>query len=39
MPNNLKRLRENKGLTQTDLGEIFGLTKTAISLYENDKPG
>ena len=39
MPNNLKKLREDKGLTQTDLGEIFGLTKTAISLYENDKRG
>jgi len=35
--NNLKKLRNEKGLTQTQLGEIFGLSKTAISLYESGK--
>ena len=37
--NNLKILRRNKGLTQTELGQHFGLSKTAISLYESGKRG
>lgn len=37
--NNLKKLRNKKGLTQSQLGEYFGLSKTAISLYENNKRG
>lgn len=32
----LKELRENKGLTQGDLGKIVNLTKGNISKYEND---
>ena len=31
----LKRLRENKNLTQEQLGSIFGLVKSSISMYEN----
>lgn len=31
----LKELRKNKGLTQKDLGNILGLGKTTISMYEN----
>ena len=37
--NNLKNLRLAKGLTQTELGQHFGLSKTAISLYESGKRG
>lgn len=37
--NNLKKLRLAKGLTQTELGRQFGLSKTAISLYESGKRG
>lgn len=33
----LKELREKKNIKQKDLAERFNLTKTAISLYENDK--
>lgn len=35
-----KRLREariNKGLTQSQLGEILGVTKGAVSLYESEQ--
>jgi transcriptional regulator with XRE-family HTH domain len=31
----LRNLREERGLTQHQLGQLFGLTKTAISYYEN----
>jgi len=34
---NIKRLREKTGLTQTDFGERLGLTKQAISNYENGR--
>ena len=37
--NNLQRLRIEKDLTQSQLGELFGLSKTAISLYESEKRG
>lgn len=39
MGNNIRQLREQKELTQGELGKIFGLSKTAISLYENGKRG
>ncbi len=32
----LRQLREDKGLTQGELGEIVNLTKGNISKYEND---
>ncbi len=28
-------LRERAGLTQTELGDLIGLSQTAVSLYEN----
>lgn len=39
MANNIRYLREQKGLTQSELGKIFGLSKTAISLYETGRRG
>ncbi len=33
----LKKLRLEKGLTLDDVSDIFDLTKTAISYYENGK--
>lgn len=33
----LKELRKNKNLTQSELAEIFHLTRTQISTYENDQ--
>lgn len=35
--NRLKNLRREKGLTGQELGEIFNVTKTAISYWENSK--
>ena len=36
---NIKRFREEAGMTQEDLAEKIGLTYSAISLIENDKRG
>ncbi len=33
----LRSLREEKEITQEELGKLFSVTKTAISLYESDK--
>lgn len=33
--NNLRKLREAKGLTQPELAELFGSTQSAISNYES----
>ena len=33
--NILKNLRQEKGITQTDLGNLIGATKAVISKYEN----
>ena len=33
----LRMLRKNKGITQTKLGEILGLHKSTLSLYEKNK--
>ena len=35
LANRLKELRKDKGLTQKDLGDILGVGKTTISMYEN----
>ena len=32
---NIKRLRESRGLTQTELGKIAGVTDKAVSTWEN----
>lgn len=34
---NLRELRTTKGLTQQQLGEIFHISRTAISNYETGK--
>lgn len=31
----LRELREDKGYTQTELGDLLGLTRQTISAYEN----
>jgi len=33
----LKKLRIKKGLTQQELGDIVGVTKSAVCFYEKDK--
>ena len=33
----LKRLREEKGLTQEAISKILGVTQQAVSYYEKDK--
>ena len=33
--NNIKRIRQNKGVTQEQLGDIIGVTGQAISKWEN----
>jgi len=34
---NLKKYREEKGLTQTELGEKFGKAKTTVASWEGGK--
>lgn len=36
---NIRRLREQAGMTQADLGKILGVTHSAISLIESGKRG
>jgi len=33
----LKKLREEKGLTQAELSEVFSISEAAIYFYENNK--
>ena len=33
----LKELRKNKGLKQQELGNMLGITKSAVCFYENSK--
>ena len=33
----IKQLRLSEGLTQEDFGKLFGIVKSTVSLYENDK--
>lgn len=35
--NTIRELREKKGVTQTELGKVLGVTKNSISYYENGK--
>lgn len=35
--NTIRELRKKKGVTQTELGEILGVTKNSVSYYENGK--
>lgn len=35
--NTIRELRKKKGITQTELGEILGVTKNSVSYYENGK--
>lgn len=37
MQNNIRTLREGRGLTQKSLGQIIGVAESTISLYENGK--
>lgn len=32
-----KTIRENAGLTQTDIGNVFGITRQAISQFEHGR--
>jgi transcriptional regulator with XRE-family HTH domain len=36
---NIRRLREQAGMTQADLGKVLGVTHSAVSLIENGKRG
>lgn len=33
----IRQLRKERHLTQTQLGKLFGIVKSTVSLYENDK--
>lgn len=35
--NNLKELRQDKGLTQAELGALVGVNQAAVSWYENGR--
>jgi Predicted transcriptional regulators len=37
MKNRIKELRENKGLTQEQLGELVGVSRQAINAIETEK--
>lgn len=34
---NLKALRTNNGVTQIELAEVLGISKSAVSMYENSQ--
>lgn len=35
--NNIKKIREAKKITQKELGEILGISQSAINQFENNK--
>lgn len=37
LANRIKELRKSKNLTQTEFGQIFGIVKSTVSLYESGK--
>lgn len=37
--NRIKQLRDEKGMNQTELGKIIGVTSQAMGMYENEKRG
>ena len=37
MENNIRKLRKSRDLTMKQFGEMMGVSKSAISLYENNK--
>lgn len=39
VPPTLRRLRESAGFTQTQVAELLGVTKAAVSFWENQKRG
>lgn len=37
LSNRIRSLRQEHGLTQDELGKLFGIVKSTVSLYENGK--
>lgn len=37
LSNRIRALRQERGLTQEEFGKIFGIVKSTVSLYENDR--
>ena len=37
LSNRIRSLRQERGLTQDELGRLFGIVKSTVSLYENGK--
>lgn len=35
---NIKRIRQEKGITQKQLGEILGISQSAVGQFETNKP-
>lgn len=37
LSNRIRRLRQERGLTQDEFGKLFGIVKSTVSLYENGR--